>query len=161
MNTTTDYTSRQIDVELLQSITKPAELVAVTVSNVTKPAKMVTGIQKLVQRYTLLLLTNLGDVKFDQEQGGDLLTSVLDGYVQDVGQLQYAFAAANSVVSTTLATEDLDVEAYGAPVDDESLALATLDDASLDRATGTAYLRILITTKAGTEFTFVVPVTGK
>lgn len=161
MNTTTDYTGRQLDVELLQSITKPAELVPVTLSNVSKPPKMVAGIEKLVQRYALLLLTNIGEVHFDQEQGGDLLKLLLEGYVQDVGQLNYAFASANNLVISQLNNDDLNTDTYGTIPPDEMIKEATLLDSSVDKATSTAYLRIQVISQADTDFVFVVPVTKK
>ena len=159
--TTTDYTGRQLDVELLQSITKPAELIPVTVSNVSTPPKLVAGIQKLVQRYALLLLTNVGEVKFDQEQGGDLMRLLLEGYVQDVGQLQYAFAYANDRVTRMLNEEDINTDLYVASSPDEQISTATLLDAQVDKVTSTAYLRVYIVSQAGEDFTFVVPVTRK
>ena len=161
MNTTTDYTNRQLDVELLKSVLQPALLVPVTVSNVAKPPKMVTGMEKLVQRYTLLLLTEIGSVKFAPTQGGNLLTFVLNGYVQDVGRLQYAFANANAAVSAMIVDDDLATPTYGSQPADEKLKVARLLDASLDRATATAYLRIQIVSKAEDNFTFVIPVTSK
>ena len=161
MNTTTDYSGRQVDVELLQTIIQPSGVVPVSISSINTAAKMVAGIQKLVQRYTLLLLTNLNDVKFDAEQGGDLLKLVLDGYVQDTGQLQYAFASANNRVVTQLNNDDLDGETYGTTPMDEMISEAILLDANVEKATSTAYLRIQIISQAGTEFTFVLPVTKK
>ena len=159
--TNTNYANRQVDVELLQTVTQPANLVPVTVSTVRTAPKMVTGIEKLVQRYTLLLLTHTGTVHFDQAQGGDLLTLVFGGYVQDAGQLNYAFASANSIVVAALYAEDINTDVYGVVPDDEQISSATLLDAQVDRNTATAYLRIRINSKAGTSFEFVVPVTKK
>lgn len=159
MNTTTDYTGRQVDIELLQTILRPANLVEVSVSNVSKTPKMVTGIQKLVQRYAMLLLTNLNQVHFAQDQGGDILRLLLEGYVQDKGQLQYAFAFANNLVMSMLNDDDLNDTQYGTAPDDERIREATLLDSSVDKGTATAYFRIQITSQAGDDFTFVIPVT--
>ena len=157
--TTTDYTGRQIDVELLQTVIKPVEVLQVSLSTIVTPAKMVTGIQKLVQRYALLLLTNIGDVNFAQDQGGDLLRMVLGGYVQDLGQLQFAFASANTAVVRMLSDDDLNADAFGAAPDDERISSAMLLDSTVDKATSTAFLRIQIVSQAGSDFTFVLPVT--
>lgn len=157
--TTTDYTGRQIDVELLQTVIQPVEVLRVSLSTIVTPAKMVTGIQKLVQRYALLLLTNIGDVNFAQDQGGDLLRMVLGGYVQDLGQLQFAFASANTAVVRMLSDDDLDTDAFGSVPADERISSAVLLDSRVDKATSTAFLRIQVVSQAGSDFTFVLPVT--
>ena len=159
MKTSTDYTNRQVDVELLQTVVTPEGTIPVSLSNVSKPPKVVAGIEKLAQRYTLLLLTTAGEVKFAQDEGGSLLALVLGGAVQDLGQLQYAFAQANNAVVAMLNDDDLNTDTFGAVPQDEQISGATLLNSSVNKATATAYLQVRITSQAGTSFTFLVPIT--
>lgn len=159
--TTTDYTGRQLDVELLQTITVAGGVVPVTPSNVRTEPKLVTGMQKLTQRYALLLLSNVGTTHFDAEQGGDLLKLVFEGYVQDAGKLNFAFSSANTRVVNALYLEDINAAKFGVVPLDEQISGATLLDAQVDRNTATAYLRIQIINRAGLTYVFVVPVTKK
>jgi hypothetical protein len=57
---TTNYAGRQVDMELLKTISVPAGSVAVTLSIGDNEQKTVAGIQKAVQRYAVLLLSVLG-----------------------------------------------------------------------------------------------------
>jgi hypothetical protein len=91
-----NYLNRQIDLELLQSIPQPVEIQRVHTNLIFGPSKIVTGIQKAVQRYALLILTSLRDVHFDQNQGVDFLRPILGGNVQNRGRLQNLFALANA-----------------------------------------------------------------
>ena len=158
--TTTDYTNRQVDIELLQSIAKPVDLEQVSISSVTQAPKAVTGIQKLVQRYTSALLNYLDSVHFDPTYGTQLLATILSGGVQNIGQLQGVFASANSLAIGALQNDDRQTEVFGAIPDDESIATAQLLDQSIDYTTATVYLRVLLTTLAGDSITFVVPATS-
>lgn len=157
---TTDYTNRQVDIELLQSISQPVDLQKVSISSVTQAPKAVTGIEKLVQRYTSALLAYFGTVHFDPTYGTNLLTTILAGGVQNIAQLQGAFASANSQAISALRSDDRKTDTFGSVPDDESIVSAKLLDQSIDYNTATVNLKVLITTVAGDNITFVVPVTS-
>jgi hypothetical protein len=157
--TSTDYTGRQLDLELLQSIANPVGSQAVSVSTVQKPPKVVTGVEKLVQRYALLFLTVRGELVYDIMQGTDFIQAMLMGSIQDQAALQAQFAAANELVLGQLQQDDDAVTTFGQPPDDELIASVQLLDSTIDYATATVMLSIELTTRAGTSVTFVLPAT--
>jgi hypothetical protein len=157
---TTDYSGRQVDIELLQSISKPVIIEQVSISTVTKPAKIVAGIEKLVQRYANLILSVIGDTHFDVNNGAELMKLILGNQIQNQGRLQNAFASSNVQVIRQLQIDDEQEEVYGTQPDDEKIDRAELLDSSVDYATSTIYLRIQLYTLAGDEVVFVVPATA-
>ena len=154
---TTNYSGRQVDIELLQSITKPVKLKKVNVSNVSETPKIVTGIEKLAQRYTLLFLSTLGSIHFDTDQGTELVGQLLGGVIQNRGNLESAFAVANNLVMQQFEKDDLKTDIYGEIQDDENLDDVKLLDFDIEQATGTIYLQIQLITVAGDDITFIVP----
>jgi hypothetical protein len=157
---TTDYTNRQVDIELLQSIAQPVNLQQVSISSVTQAPKAVTGIQKLVQRYASALLAYFGTVHFDPNYGTNLIATILGGGIQNVAQLQAAFASASSLAITALRSDDRRVDVFGSIPDDENISSAQLLDQQVVYETATVNLKVLITTLAGDSVTFVVPATA-
>jgi len=155
-----DYSGRQVDIELLQSIARPVELQQVTVSSVTQMAKIVTGIQKLVQRYASLILQIIETTHFDQENGSELVRMLMAGVIQNRGRLQNAFAISNNQVVRQLRKDDAQEEVYGTMPEDEQLDNAQLLDYDIDFARSTVYLRIRITSRAGDSLEFIVPTTA-
>lgn len=155
-----NYSNRQIDVELLQSILKPnVDPQRVNVALVTKGTKIVAGMEKLVQRYALLLLTIQGGVHFDQTFGTTLMADISNGVIQNKGSLMTSFSLANVSVVKLMREEDSLTDVYGTPPADEQLQNATLQDANIDVATGTVYLKVSLTTQAGSNMVFVIPTT--
>jgi len=157
---TVDYANRQVDVELLQSVSEPSELIRVYLSLSGDAPKITTGIQKLVHRYALLFLTTVNEVHFDTVQGTTFLRNVVAGTVQNRGQLQNAFADANSSVLAQMIADDGDTDTYGAIAADEAIVSATLLDFDVDFAMSVVYLRVHLVSQAGDSLTFVVPVTA-
>ena len=157
---TVDYSGRQVDIELLQSISKPVDLQQVSVSSVTQTPKIVTGIQKLVQRYTSLMLQLLGTTHFDQDNGSELISTVVAGAIGSPGTLQNLFAVANNKVIRQLKKDDVQTDVYGTMPNDERLDSTTLLDYDIDYGSSVAYLRIQITSVAGDSIEFIVPTTA-
>jgi hypothetical protein len=155
---TLDYRNRLVDIELLQSIAKPTELQRVNLSVVTQQPKLVTGIQKLVQRYTSILLTAIGTVKFDVAHGSELLPDIAAG-IGSKGQLEAVFGLANDDTITQMRLDDNNPDVYGTLPDDERLISAKLLEADIDIETSTAYLKIQLNTAAGDSIVFIVPTT--
>ena len=154
----TDYSGRQVDIEHLQTITQIANITAVTKSLAKTQPKMVTGTQKLLQRYVALLLTQLGDVYLAPDQGTQFLNQILRGGGRSRGYIAQTFAFANSDVADQLRQEDNLEAVFGPTQPDERLRQATLLDFSVDYVTATLSLTIHVETEAGTSFVYVVPV---
>lgn len=155
-----NYSNRQIDVELLQSILEPnVDPQRVNVALVTKGTKIVTGMEKLVQRYALILLSDRGGVHFDPTFGTTLMSDMANGNIQNKGTLLTSFSMANLGVTKIMRDEDALTATYGSQPLDEQLQTATLVDATIDTATATVYLKVSLTTRAGANMVFVIPTT--
>ena len=153
-----NYSGRQIDVELLQSITEPLVTQQVSISNVTKQPKIVTGVQKALQRYTTLFLSILGDVRFAADQGTNFMAALWSGRIWNAAVLLTAFALANQATLRQMYLDDARPEVFGDTSADEVIAAAVLEDYSVDATTGTVSLTIAFTTAAGSVINYVIPV---
>ena len=157
MTTITDYSGRMVDIECLQTVKKAEGVVPLSLSFTFGGSRIVTGMQKLAQRFTVLLFSQLGNIYFDQDQGTTMLRDVLSGgFSRNAGYLQIAVAfACSDVVSQMRAEEDTDL--YGALPTDERLVSATLVDFEVDLASATLYLKVQLTSVAGATYVFVLP----
>ncbi len=158
--TTIDYSNRQVDVELLQHVPEPTALIQVTLALSHDTPKMVTGIAKLAQRYALLILTTVGEIQFDKNQGTYLLSSIAGARVQNRGQLQVAFASANANVLNQMRGDDSNEDLYGEIPTDEAIRTAQLLDFDIDFQQSVVYLRVYLVSRAGTSVTYVVPISA-
>jgi hypothetical protein len=112
---------------------------------------LITGIQKLVQRVLLELLTEQGSLEYDTGRGTTFITQIRSGMIRTSQDLFQAFNLAEVTLRTNLRLEE-DVATDPA---DERYQSATLVSASL---TGDqAYLKIQILSAAGTDRTVVYP----
>ena len=156
---TTDYSGRLVDLELLQSIKEPdvdtRVYPAIThkIGDRNTAPKMVTGVEKAVQRYFNLLTTDTGSVKFFPNRGGDLVSRVLNGTVSSDNLLTTLFALA-------LLNDDDDNEEFGPIPDDERITDATLSSWDIDYASQTVSLHIDLSFASGSTYSFVLPVTS-
>lgn len=156
--TTTSYAGRQVDIELLQSIVVPTNIQRVSISTVSQIPKIVAGIEKVIQRYANLLLTTNDDVAFALDEGGSLVTALLQGTIPSSGYLTHLFNVASNAAIKQMAVDDADTT-YGDQPADEIITAATLQSTAVDYASGTVVLNVLIQTAKGLSYTFVVPVT--
>ena len=158
--TTTDYTGRQVDLELLQSIQGPSvSAQRVYVDNVDQNApKMVTGIEKAVQRYTQMLMTTSNDVFYYPALGGPLIAALKQGQVGDPGSLTHFFCVSNANALAAIAKDDEDAT-FGTIPDDERIVSAVLMGLEFSPTNSMVQISVQITTAAGSDYTFVVPIT--
>lgn len=157
VQSTVDYSNRQVDIELLKSIREPVAIQAVDVATMPTP-RMVTGIQKAVQRYAHLLMTTLDDVKFYPRLGGKLVESLISGTVSNRGYMTHLFMLASSNALRAM-REDDDNPAMGPGIpDDEYVDQIELSSTDIDYSTGTVSFEVTISTRAGTSYTYVIPV---
>jgi hypothetical protein len=156
---TTNYSGRQTDVEFMQTILAPRGMTRMYLSFTRQPVKMVAGMQKLAQRFTLLLLTRLADVHFDPVAGTDFISEVLRGAGQSAGLIGATFALASTDVILQMRREDRQVDVYGTIPLDEQIASATLESFDVDYGTGTLQLHVALENAEGAAYTYVMPVT--
>lgn len=100
---------------------------------------LITGIEKLVQRFLLELLTEKGSLHYSLDRGTFFITQIRAGAVRTSQDLFAAFGAAELELRTSLRLEeDLDNDP-----DDERYRSATLLSASLFGDMATLSIRVL------------------
>lgn len=152
-DSTTNYSNRTVDLLLLQLVTRPVADEVVR-PDVSKLPHVVTGIEKLAQRFTLLFLTQRGSVRNRSGEGSDFMTQLGAGNIYDMNTLTSEAYAANKTVATQIRTEDASL----ATPDDEALETSTIVDLDIDRSKATVYVTIQLESKAGEKYVYTTPV---
>lgn len=150
---TTDYSNRTVDLLLLQFIAHPTLAQKVT-PDVTNIPRIVTGLEKLVQRYALLFLTKRGSVKNCEQEGTDIVHAVIAGKVYNDSILRTYANQANMWVTNLIKSEDSSIP--DTPLD-EQLKSTSVIETRLDKQQGKAFVSIKITSKANEEYIYVTP----
>jgi hypothetical protein len=157
----TSYAGRQLDMELLQHVGVPVDqrvYPAVDHDRDGSGPRICAGMEKVVQRYAKLLLTDLGSVKFDDDLGNDLMSSVRNGRVYSRAWLTHLFNEANRNVLNAMILDDNDTDTFGDLPDDERIDTAELVDLDIDQASATVRIHVRIVTLAGEEYEYIAPV---
>ena len=160
-----DYSGRQLDIELLQSIRQPVSKKRVypavnhriSDAEIESP-KIVSGIEKAVQRYAKLFLTEAESVKFEPDTGNEFLSSIRKGMVPNRAYLDYLYNVANHNALRIIRADDADTETFGPIPDDERILTTDLLGLEIDYAKATVTVSVLITTYAGDTYTYITPV---
>lgn len=148
-----DYAGRTVDLLLLKTVIRPVSETTVS-PNADSTPMTVTGIEKLVQRYALLFLTQLGTVGQSPDEGSEFMKSLGRGMIYDENTLKAEAAKANAMVVRQIRREDTSLET----ADDEALDTASVTDLQLDRATRSVTVQVTVTTKAGDSYTYITPI---
>lgn len=145
VNRTVDYlafdgANPDAEVQLTPSFLLPGQSGALT-----------TGIQKLVQRFLLELLTEKGSLQYTPGRGTVFMTQLRLGYIRTTAQLIALFNTVELDIRNSLRLE----ENFEKDPADERFKQAELISASLsgDRA----YLNIKVLSQAGTSRTVIYP----
>lgn len=152
-DSTTNYSGRTVDLLLLQFVPMPVADKIVR-PDVSKSPRMVAGIEKLVQRFAQLFLTQMGSVRNRESEGTEFLGKLGSGQIYDDSTLRSAAAAANKAVFRQIRAEDASLET----ADDEALAESSIAELTMDRATATVSITFTLTTVAGDKYVYTVPV---
>lgn len=159
MNTTTDYSGRTVDLEVFQTEAVPEAVLRLDLSaTYGGKHRKVTGIQKLMQRYMILLLTAKGSIRYMPERGTQLMPAVLGGLLQSRSDIVQYFGFADGDAASQLKSQDLSEEGQLRPAD-EKYGKSWLTDYLIDVSSTTLYLKIKLQSQAGSAYTFVLPVT--
>ena len=148
-----DYAGRSVDLLLLKTVLVPEGTVTVDL-DVSNVPMIVTGIEKLVQRYALIFLTGRGSCKFRDLFGTNLIPDVGSGLVYDRATLEAVAAESNYLTKDQIRAEDA---ALSTP-DDEALKDAVVSDLEFDREHARVKISISITSLAGETYTYITPV---
>ena len=152
MSTVSDYKNRTVDVAAFKGwkLGKSTEVEQKLVLP-GKSGEVIAGIEKLVQRFTIELLTELASIPYLPTRGSTFMLDARSGIWRTAGDVTTSFSQAILTVADNLGVE----EAASDPAD-ERFSSATLLSVSLlgDSVT----LQIEITSDAGTSFTALLPI---
>lgn len=159
---TRDYTGRQSDLEFLQTVVDPSGSIEMSLTAASGTSRRVAGVQKAIQRYVSLFLTDSGSVPFPVSPMNTLLSELKTGRVADMGYLRHLFNMANSATLDTIRADDYNTSRFGDQEDDERIASVELSGMTVDYSTSTIGLSLVFTTTAGSDYSYVLPVsTGR
>lgn len=95
MTTLADYTGRSIDVAAYVGVVEAGEaLLTQELAGPSNFGQIITGAQKVAQRFLLRLFTIRGTLLYSPEEGCDFMRDVLEGRLQTVPDVFSSFAAA-------------------------------------------------------------------
>lgn len=154
----TNYSGRQADLEYLQTVDKPRGTIPVSRTVGARQPKGVAGLQKMLQRYVVLLLTRIGDVYLKPEQGTRFIEQLIRGGGRSRGYLSTAFAFASVDVISQMRHDDSQEDLFGVIPDDEQISIARLLNYEVDVLSRTLSLRIYLESQAGPGAEYIVPV---
>lgn len=150
-NVTTDYSNRTLDVHIFQGV-NPYGAASVDPS-FGRISNYCTGVQKLVQRYAILLLTTLGSQPNFPDFGTALLTNITQTtYNLNNSDLGHLFNFASAKVIGIM--QNYQRANKGIP-EDEQLNTAVLNNVSFSN--GTVYFDVQIYPVNRDALSFVLP----
>ena len=152
-----DYSGRTVDLLLLKTVLDVPVVnkrVGIDVSNVVGEPMIVSGIEKMVQRFVVLFVNAIGSTKFRSGHGTDIVPSVGHGLVYNMATLESAAAEANMLASRQMYISD----SYEETPDDEKLVDSKVVGLEFSRQKSMVRISIRLTTAAGDSYTYIVPV---
>lgn len=146
------YLGRTVDFVAFQGLQATGDRpLTMSLTELNQGGLVVTGPQKVAQRFLLEFLREKGSMPLRPAGGTDFITEARLGYLRTAIDVTGAFARAVVDIKSTLSGEESDSDP-----DDERFADATLEGVSV---TGTnAVLRVRIATRAGTSRDFIFPI---
>lgn len=149
---------KAVDISLLQLSETPSDVYQQMGmelgSNQASP-----GLQKLANRFVMVLFTPLGAVKHDPDFGTTLLQNLSIGSSLNFGAVQTEVALAILQAERQLKQEDelVDSPYSDVPDPDEQLESAVCTDVSYEPRGGILRLYVSLTNKAGESYTYILP----
>ena len=148
----TDYLGRRVDLLIFQQLARTGDkLLQLSLGTA---GEVVSGVEKVAQTFTILLLTDPGSVLYQPQLGTNLVPSVRGGQLRNEADVRTAFLLAAALVQRAMNLAGLKA---GLPPD-EMLASYALTKVVIDRAGGTLSLTVQLTTAAGEGTTVLLPV---
>ena len=153
-NITTDYSGRAKDINISHTIDPTKTTVQKVTPGFGAVSSYCAGVQKLIQRFMIALVTVRGSQPAYPAFGTDLLNRISVSSLTTVADLKHAFNFASAkVVSDFRAYQ---AETPGLP-DDEQLDTALLLDVTVSANYEVSY-RVALYTKAGSTYDFLLPI---
>lgn len=146
-----DYKNRKVDMLAFDDAKASGEaLVTQALLQPNSGGALTTGINKLVQRFILELLTERGSLQYQPDRGTFFMTQFRSGIIQTSQALFSAFSTAEVDLKKNLKLEESDSDPADERYDSSELLNASLDG---DRAN----LSIKVVSRAGESITFIYP----
>lgn len=146
------YIGRTIDVLAFRGGTQYGDkLLEQSLASSNSTGEICTGLQKLAQRFLIVLLTERGSVKYFPEQGTDFMISLGQGRVHDETDMRAVFGLAVQELTTQM----LEDESESDPDDERFLRAELL---RLTVVPGYVNLTISITSRAETSASIILPI---
>jgi hypothetical protein len=152
MSVSTDYSNRTVDMFIFYGAAPTGDQL-ISPGFGEGSGKQTTGIQKLMQRWAILFLTEQGTMEYHLDLGTRFLTLASQGGLRDLETVRSEFRLGARRVENTLA----ELETDDMPAD-ERLQSADLASAVLDKAAGKLRMTVNITSEAGTDRDIILPV---
>lgn len=154
MTISTDYTGRTVDLMITQGIEPIGQQeLSLSLADEAGASRVVSGVQKAVQRFLLTLLTDVGSQSGDTEYGTSFMAELQLGSVGSPIRFQSAF---QSAVSNILLQQNQNLT--GEEPDDEILSAIELTSYSFPTADSVS-MQVTLTTRAGSSRVVLLPVT--
>lgn len=153
-----DYADRTVDLLLLKTILDVPivhKRMGIDVSNAVGEPMIVTGIEKMVQRFANFFITIMGSAKFRETFGTNLVDRVAHGFVYNMATLEAEAAEANMLARMQMRQADED---ENDTPDDEKLARSEVVKLEFSRERALVRISVLLTTEAGESYTYIIPV---
>lgn len=151
---TVDYAGRTVDLLLLKTVTEVPTVNHRVGLDVSGTPMIVSGVEKLVQRYALSFINAMGSTMFRQSHGTELIPNVSAGLVYDMATLEANAAEANLLAANQVKAGDEESESP----DDERLDRADVTDLEYDRSRALIRITVKLTTMAGGTYVYIIPV---
>ena len=149
--TIADYVGRTIDLVVYFGVSANGErLLEETLAPQGESGAIITGVQKVVQRFLIELLKERGSMTFRPNEGTLFLTEAKLGRFQTPAEVEGAFARGVSDVRVTLQNAELATDP-----DDERFVSAEITNVIV--VPDTAIIRFVLQTRAGVDRKFIFP----
>jgi hypothetical protein len=150
---TTDYSGRKKDVSIIRNINPTNPATQKVTLEFGKVSAYCAGVQKLVQRYMIIFMTEVGTQKSYPEFGTPFYGNIRRGNVVNKTDLVHKFNFANLKTVETIRTHQ---QKFNDIPLDEQINTALLGDI-IFVARDQINIRILIKTNAGDNVDFLMP----
>ena len=153
MSTLTDYKNRTVDVAAFKGWKVGTEKkVTQALALPGMGGEFIAGIEKLVQRFTIELFTELGSIPYLPERGCIFMLDARSSQWQTGGDVESSFASSLLGIGTNLTDEEEDSD----PLDERFSSASVL---AVALSGDTVNLRVEVTSLAETSFTVLLPLT--
>ena len=153
-NLTTDYSNRSKDINIFSPVDPTSTLARPVAPSFGKVSSYCAGVQKLIQRYAISLLTAVGSQPAYPAFGTGLPARMLSSNLTTLDDISHAFNFANAYVVNLFRRYQ---ETAPATPLDEQLDTAMLISTTVD-ASRRLNFRVALYTRAGVTYDFLLPI---